>query len=146
LKLTYLEKLFLAEYNKNGGNGTEAYLSLKPHVSRRSASVCATRILKKTAVTEVLQKHTDKQIDEGIASREKILEEIHEIRERALEQDKLQTSLNASSEKAKIAGHYKDKESDMTQFNQFLQQIFIVPPPDEDEKVIDVKPKEKKVK
>ena len=30
MKLTYLEKLFIAAYNENGGNGTQAYLSIKP--------------------------------------------------------------------------------------------------------------------
>ena len=41
MKLTTTDELFIAEYIKNGGNGTKAYLAIRPGVAPRSAAVCA---------------------------------------------------------------------------------------------------------
>jgi hypothetical protein len=67
--------------------------------------------------------------------------QMHEIRELAVFQKKLQTSLNASVEKAKLSGLYKDQEADLTKHRQTIQSLTInVQSSDEEGKVIDMTP------
>ena len=68
MKLKPIEELFVAEYIKNGQNGTQAYLAIRPDSKERSASVSAYRLLKKNAVVEAINSHIEKKFDESIAS------------------------------------------------------------------------------
>jgi hypothetical protein len=99
-------------------------------------------LLKKPIIQDAIQKEIDKMNNDNIASKQIILREMHEIREKALEKDKLQTSLNASVEKAKLAGHYKDPVDDSRGFLAFMQKITInVDEKKEKQETIDVTPK-----
>lgn len=140
MKLSYTEELFLTEYLKCGGNGTKAYLAVRPNASPRSAAVCANRLLKKPAVIEALQV----EVDKNIASRSQLIQEAHDVKERAKKDGKLQVELNSIDLKGKLAGIYKEPtEDEMEKYNIFIQRYMIKPEDEKEEKkkTIDITPK-----
>jgi hypothetical protein len=90
-----------------------------------SAGVSAARMLGRARVQQAikdLQLQSDASI---IASKEKILNEIHEVREKAMSQDKLGTALNASVEKAKLAGLYEQEVAGIAQYQTLIQSLTV---------------------
>jgi phage terminase small subunit len=140
MKLSYTEELFVAEYLKDG-NGTRAYLAIKPNSSERAAAVSANRLLKKPAVMVALQGEVERKIDVSIASRANLIQEAHDVKERAKKSDKLQVELNSIDLKGKLAGIYKELADDNTGFMTLLQSITInVDEKEDNQKTIDITP------
>jgi phage terminase small subunit len=50
--LSTLEARFCAEYVRNGGNGTQAYMAVRPDIAEKSARTLAARLLAKVCVKE----------------------------------------------------------------------------------------------
>lgn len=123
--LTDRQHVFVTEYLVNGFNGRQAYLKACPDVTVDTASVQAGRLLSNELVRNAIDKAKDKQHLKSIASKDNILLEMHEVRTKALNNDKLQTCLNASVEKAKIQGYYQNQDQDLTNYTQILQQLVI---------------------
>ena len=137
MKLNYTDKLFISEYIRNGGNGTQAYLAIKPDVSVNSAAVSANRMLKRPAVQEAL----DREVEKTIASREGLIREAHRIKEKAEKTDKLQVALNAIDLKGKLAGRYREQSDGTDQFERIIQMFQVNVNVDNDTgKAIDVTP------
>lgn len=123
MKLT--EEQFVIEYIKNGGNGTQAYLAVKPNSNGKSAKVSACRLLKKPAVIDAIQKATEKGYDEGITSREYLIKEAHEIGQDAFKKDKHGAAIKAVDTKAKLNHLYKEEVDESAGYNALLQAINI---------------------
>ena len=60
-KITKKEEEFVAEYVKNGGNGTSAALKVYEPSSENSAAVIASKTLKKPSVVEALREELERQ-------------------------------------------------------------------------------------
>jgi hypothetical protein len=119
------EEMFVREYTSNGFKGTPAYLKIRPQTNYEVAGVQACRLLKKDRIRELIELEKDKMHVKSLHSKEKLFREMHEVREKALKKNKLQTSLNATVEKAKLAGHYRDQETDLTSYTAIMQQIVV---------------------
>jgi hypothetical protein len=123
-----MKELFVAEYIKNGENGTKAYFTVRPHVSSNSAAVCANRLLKKPAIQYAIQKVVDKRFDESIASREHLITEANEIGKEAWQKGAHGSALKAVDLKAKLNKLYdKDHQDENSTLINIWQQIKIVP-------------------
>ena len=108
MNLTITEALFITEYIKNGGDGTKAYLSIKPDVKRSSAAVSACRLLKRVTVAVTI----GTIISDSIATREKLIEEAMKIMEKAEEAGDYDSALKAINVIAKMAGYYNENWCD----------------------------------
>ena len=124
-QLTDKQDMFVREYVVNGYNATQAYLKSTPEAGYNVAAVHAGRLLKNVQVKEAIERYKDKEYVKSIATKENILLEMHEVRTKALSNDKLQTCLNASVEKAKMQGYYQNQDQDLTNYTQILQQLVI---------------------
>lgn len=51
-----IERLFVSAYNANGGNGTRAYLAVRPDVTEKSAAELASKLLRKIKVAEAVRR------------------------------------------------------------------------------------------
>lgn len=125
MKMKHIEELFIAEYLKNGQNGTKAYLALRPNGNERSASVSANRLLKKPSVIEAIQKAVDKKFDESIASREYLIDEAHEIGKEARGKGVYGSALNAVELKAKLNRLFDKDEPEMQGYFKLMQYLEI---------------------
>lgn len=134
------EKQFIAEYIKNGQNGTKAYLTVRPGISERSAAVCATRLLRKPEVIEEINKAVGRDFDKAVASREHLINEADEIGKEARQQGAYGSALKAVELKGKLNRVFDDTDDHCSQFKAFVQQFTINVKPGDDDKAIDVTP------
>lgn len=142
MKLSHIEQMFITEYIKNGGNGTQAYMTVHQNAKPRSAAVSATRWLQKPAIEAALKAHSDRRTEESLASRDKLIKEAHEVKERAKQSDKLQVELNAIDLKGKIAGVYKENTENHDQFDRIIQMCQVNIEVKDESEAIDVKPED----
>jgi phage terminase small subunit len=140
-KLTHTEELFIAAYIKNGGNGTQAYLEVRPKASWQTAKANASRMLKKPAVISELQKVKSEKQDEAIASKEYLIKEAHEIGKDAYKKEKHGAALKAVEVKGKLNKVY-DEEPEMQGYIRLHQELNLINinPSKEDKEIIDVDP------
>jgi phage terminase small subunit len=123
--MKHTEEQFVIEYIKNGGNGTQAYLAVKPNSSEKSAKVSACRLLKKPAVIDAIKQASEKGYDEGIASREYLIKEAHEIGKDAFRKDKHGAAIKAVDTKAKLNHIYDETKDESATYSALLQSINI---------------------
>lgn len=123
MKLTHTEELFVAEYLKNGQNGSRAYLSIRPNVSSRSARVSAHRLLKKPQVIELINNAVTKRYDESIASKEYLTEEAHIIGKDAFKKGKHGSALQAVELKGKLNKVFDNDKPEMEGYVKFIQSV-----------------------
>jgi phage terminase small subunit len=123
--MKHTEEQFVIEYIKNGGNGTQAYLAVKPNSSEKSAKVSACRLLKKPAVIDAIQKASENKSVEAIASRDYLIKEAHEIGKDAFKKDKHGTAIKAVDTKAKLNHIYDETKDESATYSAFLQAINI---------------------
>jgi phage terminase small subunit len=132
------EERFVAEYIKNGNNGTKAYLAIKPTVSPNSAAVSAHRLLQKTSVMNALEDITDKSKEEAIASKQYLINEAHEIGKEARSKGVYGSALKAVEVKGKLNRVYEEgdhiAEQNFINFYNYVQYGT----PDPEEKTIDI--------
>jgi hypothetical protein len=140
MKLNYTEEMFVAEYLRNGQNGTRAYLSIRPRVTERSAAVSANRLLKSPAVIEAIKGAVAERFDESIASREHLIKEANEIGKEARGKGVYGAALNAVELKAKLNKLFDRDEPEMDRYYQVIQALTINPSSEHVE-TVDVTPK-----
>jgi NADP-dependent 3-hydroxy acid dehydrogenase YdfG len=80
--------------------------------------------------------------DKNIASREQLIKEAHDVKERAKRSDKLQVELNAIDVKGKLAGIYRNQSESTGQFERIIQmfQVNVEVNNEGKEEAIDVTP------
>jgi len=138
-KLTHTDELFVIECLKNGQNGTKAYLTVRPKVSARSASVSANRLLKKSSVIESIKNEVDKRYDESVASREYLTEEAHIIGKDAFKKGKHGPAIKAVELKGKLNKVFDSEEPEMQGYIKLIQSITV----NVDDEAIDITPEDK---
>jgi phage terminase small subunit len=123
-KLKHTEEMFIAEYIKNGGNGKEAYMTVRPKASKETAKVNACRMLKRPGVQRALQDVRGERLEEAIASQEYLIHEAHEIGQEARQDKSYGAALKGVELKAKLNHVFEDsKESDLMQWYQSIQRL-----------------------
>jgi len=137
-KLTHTEELFVIEYLRNGQNATQAYLTVRPNSSIKSAKVSACRLLKKSSVIGSIKNEVEKRYDESIASREYLTEEAHIIGRDAFKKGKHGPAIKAVELKGKLNKIFDADEPELKGWHALMQQIVINVNKDGD---IDVTPK-----
>ncbi len=70
---------FVAEYATNGGNGTRAYLAVRPDTTEKSAGELASRLLKNIKVQQKVEAALRKQITATGIKGEQVLRELWRI-------------------------------------------------------------------
>lgn len=148
-----IEQSFTKAYAANGFNGTQAYLAVRPNVTYETAATAASVLLKKPEVQEaldlLLDKGDDKNLAKRIATRDHLILETHEIKEKAMRKEQYKTALSAIDQKARLNRVYDKGEADMTGYTALMQSIQLtqvnvtVPGGVEDTRVIDVTPVDK---
>lgn len=123
MKLTNTESLFVAEYLGNGGNGTRAYLAIKPTITPRAASVAANRLLKRMPVKEAIESWLSTKTDGGVASREHLITEADEIGKEARQVMAFGAALNAVHLKAKLNRLYEKEAPDTNGYEKLIQAL-----------------------
>jgi hypothetical protein len=125
MKLSAIDQAFLDNYIKNGYDGTNAYLTIKPNVTRASASVLAHRLLKRDDIKAALDIKQTESAQSAIASRDYLIQEAHEIGMEARTAGKLNTALTAVETKGKLNRVY-DRESDNpADYGKLIQTLVI---------------------
>jgi phage terminase small subunit len=122
-KLTHTEEMFVAEYIKNGGNGKQAYMTVRPKASMATAKVNACKMLKRPAVKRALQEVKSKKLDQAIASREYLINQAHEIGKDAYKKEKHGAALKSVELKGKLNNVFEDKESDLEMWKAAVQRL-----------------------
>ena len=138
MKLRDIEKYFISEYLKNGQNGTEAYLAIKTNVSRRSAAVCANRLLKKASVISEIEKTLDKKLEDSIASRSYLINEADEIGKEARDNGNYGSAIKAVEVKGKLNRVYDKEESDLRDYYKVLQLLNVNVSLPENERTVEI--------
>lgn len=97
------EKRFAEEWLTNGRNATAAYLFVKPRVSRESAMALGSALLRNTKVQEIIEESQKSSSQELKITRESLLKEYEEIKERNIgNNDKV--AILTMQEQAKLLG------------------------------------------
>jgi len=138
-KLSHTEELFVIEYLRNGQNATQAYLTVRPNSSIKSAKVSACRLLKKSSVIEAIKNEVEKRYDESIASREYLINEAHEIGKEARQDKSYGSAIKAIELKGKLNKVFDSEEPEMKGYINLIQSITV----NVDEGAIDVTPEDK---
>ena len=126
-KLSPVELSFCNYYLSNGFNGTQAYLSVKPHVTYDSATVTSSRLLGLARVQDYIHSQVNKRSgtsSANIATIEDAMTTATRIM-RATEQDKPLISLAAVKE---IRAYHKDNEqAPMDKYIEAMSKLMIKP-------------------
>jgi hypothetical protein len=144
--LSIAETAFINAYLSNGFNGAKAYMTIRPQTPPEQAKVRASQIITKGHVKQYLQAKIEEQNIQDIASKSTIMKEFQEVREKAIDSNKLSTALNASVEKGKLAGHYRSEESDLTQYQTLINQLTVNINQDKTDKPADIEVKANNIK
>lgn len=87
-KAKLYRKAFVAEYIKNGMNGTRAMLAVKPHLTQKSAGVIACRELNDVKVQEEIIDYYTEAKDEYFSLLKHMLHKAREWAETGSEKDR----------------------------------------------------------
>ena len=79
MKISDIHKAVVDNYIANGGNKTQAYISVRPKVKPTTAKVKACNIFKKPEVISYLEEQQNQLSIEAIASREYLIKQAHRI-------------------------------------------------------------------
>lgn len=125
MKILPIHKAIVDNYIANGGNGKQAYLSVRPNAKPNTAAVKACEILKREEVKHYLHQQQNKVSTDSIASREYLIKQAHEIGQEAREAKAYVPALNSVELKAKLNG-VLDKDSDSTaDYTKIMQTLII---------------------
>jgi len=117
--------VFKATYLSNGNNGTQAYLTAKPHVSLTTAKVEASKLLAMPNMIKELTEATDKQVNKTRYSKDTIMDNIDVIRKKTLNKQQYSTSLKANKELAELGNLYDRGVDDPGQYRTLIQSLVI---------------------
>lgn len=123
------EDSFVKAYVSNGFNGTQAYLSVRPDVTYESAGVAASRLLRDDRLQEkidcLLDKGDDKNLAQRVATRDHLIRETHEIKEKAMAKEQYKTALSAIDQKGRLNRVYDKESADLTNYTALMQSLQI---------------------
>lgn len=125
MKLSAIDQAFLDNYIANGYDGTNAYLSIKPNVTRGSASVLAHRLLKRDDIMAALDIKQNESAQSAISSRDYLIQEAHEIGMEARGAGKLNTALTAVEVKGKLNRVYDADSDSPTDYSKLIQTLVV---------------------
>ena len=116
---------FVAEYAKNGNNGTQAYLTVRPKNNPNSAGVEASKLLSQPMVQSALDKEYALVGASRLATSEVLTVEAEEVRLLALESKHYGNALQSIDLKAKINGVYQDTTDKGRGYMDLIKSISI---------------------
>jgi hypothetical protein len=125
-ELTDVQDAFCKEYLNNGFNATQAYLTVKPNVTNRSAGVNASKLLGKYEVQKHLQQLQHKSIATSpnpLPAREEMVQKAFEATEMARELEKPDSMIRGYDYISRVSGHFNDKESDPKQYAEVINNF-----------------------
>ncbi len=144
-KLTELHKQFCKLYVSNGGNATQAYKTVKPNLSIKSAGVTASQLLANPMIAELIDKERQTLINtrhnkSPHITRDVIIQEHWDIKDKALVKDKFSDANKALDSISTLKGYNKDIQEDNKALIAIWQQINIVPgSEDKPTRIVEVK-------
>ncbi len=103
LKVKLTERRFAEKWCSNGHNATEAYLYVKPDVTRQSAKELGSRLLTNINVQQIIEEIQKDDSMKLEITRDSLLAEYEAIKERNLAEDD-RTAIIAMQEQAKLLG------------------------------------------
>jgi len=115
---------FVTEYVKTS-NASQSYLKAKPGITLESAQQGACIALKDAKIQALIQRETDKELDETRFSKEQILDNIDVIRSKTLKNKQFSVSLKANKELAELAGLYEKGVDDPGQYLTLIKSLTI---------------------
>ncbi len=143
MKIDPIHQAIADNYIANGGNKTQAYLSVRPKAKPTTAKVRACELFKRPEVAGYVEEQQKEFSVHAIASKEALIKRADRIGNKAEEAGKLNTALTACTEIGKMNGIY-DKEVDSpADYGKLLQGIVIqgdVNIYSDNDKIIDVTP------
>ena len=136
-ELKHWQSLFIAEYLKNGFNGTQAYLTIKPQNTLLTAQVESCKLLKTPKVKSLLQRERALVDATSLATREVLIVEAHEAREMA-KATKNVGGMNQSTElKGKLSGVFQQDSDTGKGYMNLIKSISVTI--NNDNRVVSVK-------
>jgi hypothetical protein len=138
IKLSPLERRFSSEYFANSGNGTRAYLAAKPHVTRETAKVEASRLLTRPNVKAELERLNNEVTQSALVTRTEFINRMQTLSSKAEKNKSYQPAINAAKEAAIVSGVYEREDDDASKFGVFINQITVNQAPQIEDKPQDV--------
>lgn len=123
MSLTPVQKAFVGEYIKNGYNATQAYLSIRPEVSYKTAQASASQYLSNPIIKQAVEGATNRTLNKAIATREHLINEAHDILEAAKQEKQYSTALNAVDLKAKLNKLYDKSEPETEGYIKLINML-----------------------
>jgi hypothetical protein len=137
-KLSPFERQFSAKYMEVGGNGTEAYHQLRPHVTRETAKTSASALLTKDNVKAEIERLNNEVEQSAIATRSEIINKMRELGDKAAKNKSYQPAINAYKEVGTLSGCYDREDDEAQKFGVFINQITVNQAPQIEDKPQDV--------
>lgn len=122
-KLKPVEKAVIKEYMSNGYNGKLAYLTVKPHVTAKTAETNSSKMLLQPHIQAEITRIQDSDFADSVASREYLIKEAHEIGEEARATQKLNTALSAVEAKGRLNRIYDKDNAPMDGYTNLIQTL-----------------------
>ena len=130
-------QIFINQYI-NTSNLVQSYLKAYPNASYQVASNNASKLLEKDYIKQALQVKLNDLNENSIHERKSLLKRAYNYEVKADGNKKWQICCNLLDLQAKLAGHYKDTDSNQANFNVLLNQITVNTGKQEENKVYDV--------
>lgn len=128
-ELNQSEQDYIKAYLSNGGNCTDAFLTIRPHVKRDTARIEGSRMKRRPHVSAALQEHNSTQLavvqDKAILSKNDLLGHTKWGIEAAREDRELGSLFKGIDTAAKLTGSYSQEEDDESKYVQFMQKITV---------------------
>jgi phage terminase small subunit len=125
MKIDPIHQAIADNYLANGGNKTQAYLSVRPKAKPTTAKVKACNLFKRPEIISYLEEQSKEITVNSIASRDYLIRQAHRIGNKAEEVGKLNTALTAIETKGKLNNVY-DRESDNpADYSKLIQALVV---------------------
>lgn len=126
MKIDPIHQAIVDNYIANGGNKTQAYLSVRPKAKPTTAKVKACNLFKRPEVVSYLEEQSSQITVDSIASREYLIRQAHRIGNKAEEVGKLNTALTAIETKGKLNRVYDADTDSPTDYSKLIQTLIVV--------------------
>lgn len=132
MALTQVKKMFIAEYQRNGQNATQAYLKLKPNIKLTCAHAGGSRLLRDIEVQAALDRKTDRVEVATLLSRASLTREAYDIAQEAREAGEYTGALKGIELTGKFQRMFEIDTPDLEGYKTLMQTLIVVqsPPPD----------------
>lgn len=122
-KLSIPELTFITEYLKNGHNGTQAYLALKPHVTSGTASVEASELIRKPHIIEYMQAIKDRMAAASELTKSTLIEYASYGLMIAKQKEDIGVLFRGLDVSAKLIHAYDSSEDDLSLYSSLINKI-----------------------